>query len=86
MVCARDARSGDLPADAAHQTELRQIVGLLLEQETVDCAAVYAVLGMPVPEHGLDGTSLAPHLPAPVASRAVPGPAVAGAAGSPELP
>jgi cell division protease FtsH len=39
----------------AHAEELRQLVGLLTEQETVDGAAVYGLLGLPLPEHAEHG-------------------------------
>jgi cell division protease FtsH len=55
-----------------HQEELRSLVDLLLEQETVDGDAVYGVLGLPPPEHRPDGAVVAPHRPAPVATHAAP--------------
>jgi cell division protease FtsH len=84
----REAEEQAITLLRGHQAELRQLVDLLLEQETVNGDAVYAVLGLPVPEHRPDGTALPPQLPAPVASQAaVPGPAVAGATtDGPDLP
>jgi cell division protease FtsH len=57
-----------------HQTELRQLADLLVEQETIDGEAVYDLLGVPPPEHQQAGATLAPERPAPahVASRAGP--------------
>ncbi len=57
-----------------HQTELRQLADLLVEQETIDGEAVYDLLGVPPPEHQQAGATLAPERPAPahVASRAEP--------------
>ena len=81
----REAEEQAITLLRGHQAELRQLVGLLLEQETVDGDAVYAVLGLPVPEHRPDGTALPPQLPAPVASQAAPGPAVAATTDGPEL-
>jgi len=46
------------------------VVGLLLEQETVDGAAVYRVLGMEPPEHRQEPAVLAPPQPVPTASHA----------------
>jgi cell division protease FtsH len=55
-----------------HQAELRSLVDLLLEQETVGGDAVYGVLGLPPPEHRPDAAIVAPHRPAAVASHAAP--------------
>ena len=45
----------------AHRGELHQLVELLMDQETVDGAAVYRLLGLPEPEHaGADGSTVAP--------------------------
>ena len=58
----------------SHQGELRRLAALLVEKETIDGDAVYNVLGLPVPEHRPDAATVAPHMPAPAASRAEPGP------------
>jgi cell division protease FtsH len=55
-----------------HRAELRTLVSLLLEQETVDGEAVYRVLGMTPPEHRQEGTVMAPARPA-AASRVTVG-------------
>jgi cell division protease FtsH len=61
-----------------HRAELRSLVRLLLEQETVDGDAVYRVLGMAPPEHRQEGAVVAPSRPAVAAH-----PAAVPAAGSP---
>ena len=61
----------------SHQSELKRLASLLVEKETLDGDAVYNVLGLPTPEHRPDATTVAPHMPAPVASRAEPGPGAA---------
>jgi cell division protease FtsH len=55
-----------------HRAELRSLVALLLEQETVDGDAVYRVLGLTPPEHRPDGAVMAPSRPAVAASPASP--------------
>jgi len=63
-----------------HRAELRSLVALLLEQETVDGDAVYQVLGLIPPEHRPDGAVMAPSRPAVAASpAALPGAAATGA-------
>jgi cell division protease FtsH len=59
-----------------HRAELRRLMELLVEQETVDGAAVYQVLGMTPPEHSPEGVVMAPARPAVAASPAA-GPALA---------
>jgi cell division protease FtsH len=61
----------------SHQTELKQLSSLLVEQETVDGAAVYRILGIKPPEHQQEGITMAPERPVPahVASPARVGPA-----------
>jgi hypothetical protein len=54
----------------AHQAELRSVVDLLLEHETVDGDAVYRVLGMEPPEHRQEPAVLAAPQPVPCASHA----------------
>jgi len=61
----------------AHQADLRSVVDLLLEHETVDGDAVYRVLGMEPPEHRPQPADLAPLQPVATAS-----PAAVPAAGS----
>ncbi|GAA3857552.1 ATP-dependent zinc metalloprotease FtsH [Amycolatopsis tucumanensis] len=43
-----------------HRDELRSLVGLLLEQETVDGAAVYALVGQSTPAQRLGAATVAP--------------------------
>jgi len=45
----------------AHRPELEQLVGLLLEHETVDGSAVYRIVGKPVPGHRPKELAIAPH-------------------------
>ena len=45
----------------SHRGELDQLVGLLLEQETVDGSQVYRIVGRPVPEHRPEEMAIAPH-------------------------
>jgi cell division protease FtsH len=79
----REAEEHAVELLRGHRSELRQLVSLLMEQETVDGDAVYRVLDLPSPEHWPDATTVAPHMPAPVAAKATPG---LGTAGPPELP
>ncbi len=76
----REAEEQAMTLLRGHQTELRRLAGLLIEQETVDGDAVYHLLGLPSPEHRQEGITMAPERPAPahVASRVGPGPAAAG--------
>jgi cell division protease FtsH len=71
----REAEEQAVALIRAHQSELRQVVSLLLDAETIDGNAVYRVLGLTPPEHGADGITMAPERPAPahVASGADPG-------------
>jgi cell division protease FtsH len=73
----REAEEHAVALIRGHQSELRQVVSLLLDAETIDGNAVYRVLGLTPPEHGPDGITMAPERPAPahVASGADPGPA-----------
>src|SRR5205823_6486461 len=69
----REAEETAIALLRGHQSELRSVVDLLLEQETVDGEAVYRALGLPVPEHRPEGAVLAPHRSAPVAPDSVTG-------------
>jgi cell division protease FtsH len=73
----REAEEQAIALIRSHQSELHQVVGLLMEQETINGDAVYRVLGLTPPEHAADGIAMAPERPAPahVASGADPGPA-----------
>jgi cell division protease FtsH len=76
----REAEEQAVSLLRGHRAELRSVVALLLEQETVDGDAVYRVLGLVPPEHRPDGAVMAPTRPAVAASpAAVPGPGAKGA-------
>jgi cell division protease FtsH len=66
----REAEARAIGLLRAHQAELRSVVGLLLEHETVDGDAVYRALGMEPPEHRQEPAVLAPPQPVPTASHA----------------
>jgi cell division protease FtsH len=66
----REAETRAISLLRAHQAELRSVVGLLLEQETVDGDAVYRALGMEPPEHRQEPAVLAPPQPVPTVSHA----------------
>jgi cell division protease FtsH len=66
----REAEERAIVLLRAHQAELRRVVDLLLEQETVDGAAVYRVLGMEPPEHRQEPAVLVPPQPVATASQA----------------
>jgi cell division protease FtsH len=57
----RDAEQTAVSLIRAHTHELDRIVALLLEKETVDGAAVYAIVGRPVPERRAEQMTIAPH-------------------------
>jgi len=62
----REAEQRAISLIRSHQDALHQVVGLLLEQETVDGDAVYRIAGRPLPEHRPDDLAIAPHAaPAP---------------------
>jgi len=60
----REAEQQAVELIRAHRPELEQLVGLLLEQETVDGSAVYRIVGKPVPERRPDEMAIAPHVKA----------------------
>jgi cell division protease FtsH len=66
----REAEARAISLLRAHQAELRSVVDLLLERETVDGDAVYRVLGMEPPEHRQEPAVLTPLQPVPTASHA----------------
>jgi cell division protease FtsH len=75
----REAEEHAIELLRSHQDQLRRLVSVLVEKETVDGDVVYDVLGLPHPEHIPDGTTVAPHRAAePVGTKAA-GPVVAGA-------
>jgi cell division protease FtsH len=56
----REAEEQATDLISSHRRELEQLVKLLMDKETVDGAAVYQLIGKPVPQHGPDGQSIAP--------------------------
>ena len=66
----REAEERAIGLLRAHQAELRRVVDLLLEKETVDGDAVYRALGMEPPEHRQEPAVLAPPQPVATASHA----------------
>jgi cell division protease FtsH len=57
----REAEHRAVDLIQAHRSELEQLVGLLLEQETVDGSAVYRIVGKPVPEARPEQMAIGPH-------------------------
>jgi cell division protease FtsH len=57
----REAEQTAVELIRSHRSELGQLVGLLLEQETVDGSAVYRIVGKPVPGHRPRELAIAPH-------------------------
>jgi cell division protease FtsH len=57
----REAEQTSVGIIRAHRSELEQLVGLLLERETVDGSEVYRIVGKPVPEHRPDQLAISPH-------------------------
>jgi cell division protease FtsH len=68
----REAEERAISLLRAHRAELRSVVDLLLEQETVDGDAVYRVLGMEPPEHRPEPAVLVPPQPVPASQTAMP--------------
>jgi hypothetical protein len=56
----REAEQAAVELIRAHRPELRQLVDLLVEQETVDGSAVYRLIGQPVPGHRPEQLTIAP--------------------------
>jgi cell division protease FtsH len=57
----REAEQTAIGVIQAHRPELKQLVDLLLEHETVDGAEVYRIVGKPVPEHKAEQMAIVPH-------------------------
>jgi cell division protease FtsH len=57
----REAEQRAIDVIRSHQSELRQLVDLLVEHETIDGEAVYRIVGKPVPEHRPEEMAIAPH-------------------------
>ena len=55
-----------------HRAELDQLVQLLLEQETIDGAAVYQLVGRPAPADSPAATTMAPRRAAAISPASVP--------------
>jgi cell division protease FtsH len=66
----REAEQRAIDLIRSHESELQQLVDLLLEHETVDGEAVYRIVGKPVPEHRPEEMAIAPHGPAHTAASA----------------
>ena len=66
----REAESRATGLLRTHRAELGSLVELLLEQETVDGAAVYRLAGIPAPTDSSGGTTMAPRRVAAAASAA----------------
>jgi cell division protease FtsH len=64
----REAEQTAIDLIRSHESELLQLVELLLERETVDGEAVYRIVGKPVPEHRPEEMAIAPHGPARAAA------------------
>ena len=56
----REAEEQATSLISSHRHELDELVKLLMDKETVDGAAVYRLLGKPVPAHQPDGQTVAP--------------------------
>ena len=57
----REAEHAAIELIGSHRGELGQIVSLLLEQETIDGAEVYRIVGRPVPERRPEEMTIVPH-------------------------
>ncbi len=57
----REAEQSAVGLIRSHREELGQLVSLLLEHETVDGAAVYKIVGRPVPERRPEEMTISPH-------------------------
>jgi cell division protease FtsH len=65
----REAEQAAVELISSHRPELKQLVALLVEQETVDGSAVYRIVGKPVPEHRPVELAIAPHTKAAAVAR-----------------
>ncbi len=57
----REAEQTAVDLLRSHHDELMQLVGLLLEQETVDGSEVYRIVGRPMPDRRPEEMTIAPH-------------------------
>jgi cell division protease FtsH len=79
----REAEETAVSLIRSHHDELMELVGLLLDRETVDGSEVYRIVGRPMPQHRPEEMTIAPH--AASADGAGPGrPASADAKAKPE--
>jgi cell division protease FtsH len=69
----REAEQTAVELIRSHRPQLEQLVGLLIEQETVDGSAVYRIVGKPVPQHRPEEMAIAPHAAAPAGATATAG-------------
>jgi cell division protease FtsH len=67
----REAEQTAISLIRSHHDELMELVGLLLDKETVDGAEVYRIIGRPMPERRPEELTVAPH--AASADGALPG-------------
>ena len=77
----REAEEQAASLISGHRPELEQLVKLLVDKETVDGAAVYRLIGKPVPERHPDGQVIAPDRAADAVEEMRP-PAPAGGQGT----
>jgi cell division protease FtsH len=66
----REAEAAAVGLIRSHVDELRKLVSLLLENETVDGEQVYHIVGRPVPEHRPEELAIAPRAAAATAAGA----------------
>jgi cell division protease FtsH len=78
----REAEQTAVGLIRSHRAELGQLVGLLLEKETVDGTDVYRIVGRPVPERRIEEMAIAPRA-APVGGAVPVGGAAAARGGAP---
>jgi cell division protease FtsH len=57
----REAEQTAVSLIRSHHDELMELVGLLLERETVDGSEVYRIVGRPMPQHRPEEMTIAPH-------------------------
>jgi cell division protease FtsH len=74
----REAEEQATSLISSHRRELDELVKLLMDKETVDGAAVYQLLGKPVPVHQPDGQTVAPRAAAASADKAAHGTSASG--------
>jgi cell division protease FtsH len=78
----REAEQTAVGLIRSHRAELGQLVGLLLEKETVDGTDVYRIAGRPMPERRVEELAIAPRA-APVGGAVPVGGAAAASGGAP---